>query len=79
MVRHGCHSQSAQHVDCMVGLNTPGSVRDRLKRTTVTVSMHETCNIMLVTLKQVCFQAYPESTKYVQVSIDSRNSAIHNA
>ena len=31
------------------------------------------------TLKQACFQGYPESAVYVQVSIDSRNSAIHNA
>ena len=31
------------------------------------------------TLKQACFQGYPESTVYVQVSIGSRNSAIHNA
>lgn len=31
------------------------------------------------TLKQACFQGYPESAFYVQVPIDSRNSAIHNA
>ena len=31
------------------------------------------------TLKQTCFQGYPESAVYVQVPIDSRNSAIHNA
>ncbi len=32
-----------------------------------------------VTLKQVCFQECPKSTMYVQVSIGSRKSAIHNA
>lgn len=31
------------------------------------------------TLKQACFQGYPESAVYVQVPIGSRNSAIHNA
>ena len=31
------------------------------------------------TLKQACFQGYPESARYVQISIGSRNSAIHNA
>jgi hypothetical protein len=31
------------------------------------------------TLKQACFQGYPESTVYVQVPVGSRNSAIHNA
>ena len=31
------------------------------------------------TLKQACSQAYPESTVYVQDSVGSRNSAIHNA
>ena len=31
------------------------------------------------TLKQACFQGYPESAGCVQVSIDSRNSAIHSA
>ena len=31
------------------------------------------------TLKQACFQGYPESAFYVQGSIDSRKSAIHNA
>ena len=32
-----------------------------------------------VTLKQACFQGYPESAVYVQIPIGSRNSAIHNA
>ena len=32
-----------------------------------------------LTLKQACFQGYPESTVYVQIPIGSRNSAIHNA
>ena len=31
------------------------------------------------TLKQACFQGYPESAGCVQGSIDSRNSAIHSA
>ena len=31
------------------------------------------------TLKQTYFQGYPESAGCVQGSIDSRNSAIHNA
>ena len=31
------------------------------------------------TLKQACFQGYPESAVYVQIPIGSRNSAIHNA
>ena len=31
------------------------------------------------TLKQTCFQGYPESAGCVQGSIDSRNSAIHSA
>ena len=31
------------------------------------------------TLKQACFQGYPESAVYVQVPIGSRNPAIHNA
>ena len=31
------------------------------------------------TLKQAYFQGYPESAVCVQVSIDSRNSAIHSA
>ena len=31
------------------------------------------------TLKQACSQAYPESAVYVQDSVGSRNSAIHNA
>jgi hypothetical protein len=31
------------------------------------------------TLKQACFQGYPESAFYVQVPIGSRKSAIHNA
>ena len=31
------------------------------------------------TLKQTCFQGYPESTGCVQGSVDSRNSAIHSA
>ena len=31
------------------------------------------------TLKQACFQGYPESAVHVQVPIGSRNSAIHNA
>ena len=31
------------------------------------------------TLKQTCFQGYPESAMHIQVTIDSRNSAIHNA
>ena len=31
-----------------------------------------------VTLKQACFQGYPESAVYVQIPIGSRNSAIHN-
>ena len=30
------------------------------------------------TLKQACFQGYPESAVYVQIPIGSRNSAIHN-
>ena len=34
---------------------------------------------MARTLKQACFQGYPESAVYVQVPIDSRNSAVHNA
>ena len=33
----------------------------------------------LKTLKQTCFQGYPESAVCVQGSIDSRNSAIHSA
>ena len=32
-----------------------------------------------LTLKQACFQGYPESTVYVQIPVGSRNSAIHNA
>ena len=32
-----------------------------------------------LTLKQACFQGYPESAVYVQIPIGSRNSAIHNA
>lgn len=31
------------------------------------------------TLKQACFQGYPESAVCVQESVGSRNSAIHNA
>ena len=31
------------------------------------------------TLKEACFQGFPESAGCVQVSIDSRNSAIHSA
>ena len=31
------------------------------------------------TLKQACFQGYPESAVCVQIPIGSRNSAIHNA
>ena len=31
------------------------------------------------TLKQACCQGYPDSAKYVQIPIGSRNSAIHNA
>ena len=31
------------------------------------------------TLKQACFQGCPKSALHIQVSIDSRNSAIHNA
>ena len=34
---------------------------------------------MKETLKQACFQGYPESAVYVQVPVGSRNSAIHNA
>lgn len=33
----------------------------------------------ILTLKQACFQGYPESAVYVQIPIGSRNSAIHNA
>lgn len=32
-----------------------------------------------VTLKQACFQGCPKSALHIQVSIGSRNSAIHNA
>ena len=32
-----------------------------------------------LTLKQACFQGYPESTVYVQIPVGSRNSASHNA
>ena len=31
------------------------------------------------TLKQACFQGYPESAVYVQIPVGSRNSASHNA
>ena len=32
-----------------------------------------------LTLKQACFQGYPESTVYVQIPVGSRNSASRNA
>ena len=32
-----------------------------------------------LTLKQACFQGYPESAVYVQIPVGSRNSASHNA
>ena len=39
-----------------------------------------TCwNDSIETLKKTCAQEYPERAMYVQGSIDSRNSAIHNA
>ena len=34
---------------------------------------------MMSTLKQACFQGYPESAECVQIPIGSRSSAIHNA
>ena len=33
----------------------------------------------MLTLKQACFQGYPESTVYVQIPVGSRNSASRNA